>query len=196
VIFPLIPGETEGAAEIDLLNPNVRSTAVELKLWSVGGQQLARQSIQLPAGSFYRNLPRESFRWDGLLQRFAHHRDLQAVECVFAGSDVHRHEPVRRILLCRTDGRFHRPRGSKRPPVHANPQCWSDPYFRTGRNHASTLSLASIEAAPVDVDLTAIGNQGETLGTRRVTLPPTVDFAPAFRMFSHCSIRASARGGS
>src|SRR5881296_1002864 len=53
LIFPVVPGSTEGISLIDLLNPNSRPTGVDLKLWSFNGDLLGKTTVQVPAGGFF-----------------------------------------------------------------------------------------------------------------------------------------------
>src|SRR5206468_5988565 len=59
------------------------------------------------------------------------------------------------------------------------------PFFRTGSQHYSVLSLSNVEQASVDVTLTAMRNNGSSIGTRRVTIRPNGGFrAPLQSVFS------------
>ena len=172
LVFPIIPRSAEGVAEIDFLNANPRPTAVDLNLWSLNGALLGKARIQVPAWSVYWSLP------DGVFPRGT---DLSNASHITAtAAPVNLFSQAQTIAGTSVMAGFSSVLSSSGAiDVAAVNALTSDrasnsgaiPYFRTGRKYSSTISIANIEAAAVDVTLTAIGNDGSSLGSRKVTLP-------------------------
>src|SRR5512140_3188072 len=172
VIFPVIPGPSEGESEIDLVNPNPRGTAVELALWGYGGELLGKASVQVPGYGFYRSITSGAFpagtSFSGASHVTATAKPLNifaqaqtvAGTSLFAGfSSVP--DPYGRIDLAALNAL----------PLSQASNGGGIPHFRIGHQYASAISLASLESAATDVTVTAVANNGSTLGSRKVSLP-------------------------
>ncbi len=177
LVYPVVPGPQEGVSEIDILNPNIRPTAAELKLRSYSGDLLATGTVQIPAGGTYRAQAEDAFppgtNFSGASHVVATSRPLNvfsqaqtiAGTSLFAGfSSVA--EPGMLVDVAALNAL----------PTTQLSTTGVLPFFRTGGSYASILTLANAEPVAVNVDLTAISNSGSTLGTRKVTLPPNGGF--------------------
>ncbi len=173
LIYPVVPGPQEGDSEIDILNPNVRPAAVELRLRSFGGDLLGLATVQIPAGGVYRALAKDAFppgtSFTGASHVVATAKPLNVFSQAqtVAGTSL-----FSGFSSVAEPGGFIDIAALNAVPLTQLSTSGVLPYFRTGSQTASILTLANAEPAAVDVDLTAIGNNGSTLGTRRITLKP------------------------
>jgi hypothetical protein len=171
LVFPVIPGPTEGAAEIDLVNPNIREASVDLKLWDFNGNLLGTSTINVPGGGNYRNLVSDMFPANTVFVGASHitavckpRNVLSAVESIagtslFAGFSSY--APPGGYVDCA---------GLNAVPLTQTTNTGVIPYFHTGGQYASTLSLMNVESAAVNVSVTAVANNGSALGTRTFSL--------------------------
>jgi len=171
LIFPVIPGSTEGASEIDLLNPNVRPTAVELKLWSFGGDLLGKATVQVLAGSLYTNLTSNIFPDGTSFSNASHITATSKPLNIFSQAQSFSGTSLFAGFSSTAPGGG----GVDIAALNAltPTQTFNGgviPHFRTGSKHASTLSVANVEPAAIDVTVTAVANNGSTLGTRKLNL--------------------------
>jgi len=177
LIFPVVPGPQEGDSEIDILNPNVRPAAAELKLRSFSGSVLGTTTVQIPAGAVYRALARDVFppgtSFEGAshvvatskpLNVFSQAQTIAGVN-LFAGFSSYA-DPGVPVDLAALNGLT---------PAQLT-TIGAIPFYRTGEHSASFLALANFEPAEVNVDLAAIDNDGSVQGTRRITLPANGGF--------------------
>ncbi len=164
LIFPVMPDGTPERTEITLLNSTVRNTLVQLKLWNRSGDALGEAIVQVPATSTFRN---------SLSSIFPSVADFAGASHIAATSKpvslIFEPQPVSGTSLF-ADG------GSDIAALNAltPTQLFTSgaiPYFRVGPKHFSTLSLANYEPAAIDVTVTAVGNDGATVGSRKVTIP-------------------------
>ncbi len=173
MIFPVIPGSAEGVAEIDLANPSPRETSVELKLWSMDGKVLGLATVRVPAGGSYRSSVQDAFPSGTSFSNASHiiavpkGRNVLSAPQSVAGTC---------LFMGFTAGAF----ASIYPdiaalnavPVTQTSNSSVIPYFHTGGLYAATLGLVNVESATISVNVTAIANNGSTLGTRVVSLAP------------------------
>ena len=185
LLFPLIPRSAEGQAEIDLLNQNPWPTAVDMSLWSMDGTLLGKTRVQVPAQGVYRNQAQLIFGSGTDLSNASHITATAQPVNVFAQA-----QPVSGTGLFAGFSSVASSAGSA--DVAAFNALTSDeasnsgvlPYFRTGSQYASTISLVNIEPAAVDVTLTAIGNDGVSLGSQKISLNANGGYrAPAQSVF-------------
>jgi len=172
LIFPVMPSANEGIAEITLYNPGERDTTVELNLRSFAGELLGAAKIVIPAGAFYRNLAHNAF--PGANFSVASH--ITAIsKAVNLFSQSH---PVSGTSLFAGFSSY-APRGAFVDLAALNALSITQistsgvmPFFRSGDQNASILSLANVEPAAVDVTITAISNNGSTLSSQSYNLGP------------------------
>jgi len=177
LIFPVVPGSSDGAIELDFLNTNSRATNVELKLWSLGGDLLGKATIQVPAGGIYSNLASNLFPPGTNFFGASHITAASKLVNIFsAAQSVYGTSLFAGFSSVASIGGYQDIAALNAVPLTRVSNAGVIPYFRTGSQHASILSLASIEPAKVDVTITAVHNDGSTLGTRSVTLNPDGGF--------------------
>jgi hypothetical protein len=171
LVFPIVPGTAEGIIEIDLFNPNARETAVELKLWSLDGKTLAVASVRVPGGGIYRNTAHNIFA-SGTAFGSASHitatakpRNVLSVAQTVTGTSL----LAGFTSSAGATGYVDVAAVNALAPSQAS-NSGVIPYFHTGGQYASTLALANLEAAAVNVTLTLINDSGSTLGTRTISL--------------------------
>jgi hypothetical protein len=172
MVFPVIPSAAEGISQIDLTNPNPRETSVELKLWSMDGKVLSVATVRVPGGGVYRNQVQNIFP-AGVNFNYASHvtavskqRNVLSVAQSVAG-------------ISSVAGFSSRPSSSgymdlatlNAVPVTQVANSGVIPHFHTGGHYASTLALVNLESATVNVNVTAIANNGSTLGVRTLAIP-------------------------
>jgi hypothetical protein len=171
LVFPVVPGSSEGYAELDLVNPNPRATAVELNLWGYGGELLGRGSVQVPSYGVYRSLASESFppgtSFTGVshvtavskpLNIFAQAQSVAGTSLFLGYSSVP--DPYGRVDIAALNA----------VPLTQGSNGGGIPHFKVGQRDASILSLANMEPAATDVTITAISNNGSNLASRMVSL--------------------------
>jgi hypothetical protein len=170
LLFPVVPATSEGLAEIDLLNSNPRVAAVELKLWSTSGTLLGTTKVQVPAFGAYRGIANDLFPAGTDFSNASHITTASKPVNLLSQA-----QPVSGTSLFA--GFSSVPSAGAVDVGALNAAKLDDlgnsgviPYFRTGATDASTLALVNAEPASVDVTLTAIGNYGTSIGTRRITL--------------------------
>lgn len=186
LFFPVIPRSAEGEAEIDFLNQNPLPTAVELSLWSLDGTLLRKTKVQVPAEGVYRNLVENVFPAGTDLSNASHITATSKPVNLFAQA-----QPVSGTGLVvgfsavpSSSGSIDVAAFNALTPAQA-PNSGAIPYFRTGSQYSSTISLANVEPAAVDVTLTAIGNDGGSLGSQKVSLKGNGGYrAPVQSVFS------------
>jgi hypothetical protein len=171
LLFPVVPRTSEGAADISLHNPNARPTAVDLSLWSHSGTLLSKASVRVPAGGVYHNSPENLFSSVSLSDA-SHITGMSRPVNIFTQaqsiSGTSTFAGFSSVLL---------PAGSldlgalNAQPLNRLTNTGVIPHFRTGFQYASIISLANVESASIQVTLSAIGNDGTTLGTRTVSIP-------------------------
>lgn len=172
LIFPVVPRSAEGEAEVDFLNQNSRPTAVDLSLWSLSGALLGKTRVQIPAQGVY---------WNLVENVFPPGTDLSNASHLTASA-----KPVNLFSQAQTIsgtgimvGFTSVPASSGNIDIAAVNALSLDqasnsgvlPYFRTGNQYSTTISIANMEPAAVAVTLTAIANDGSSLGTQRVNIP-------------------------
>ena len=172
LLFPVIPKAGEGTGEISIHNPNERSTAVELSLLSSAGNLLGKATVRIPAGGLYHNNPESVFPVGTNFSAASHITAISQPVNIFSqaqsivGSSSF--AGFSSVLL---------PEGSldfgtlNAPPLSSLTNTGVIPHFRTGSQYASTFCLANVEPSAVNVTLTAVGNDGATLGTKTVSVP-------------------------
>jgi hypothetical protein len=169
LIFPIIAGPYEGTSEIDLHNPSSRPTAAELKLWSFAGALLGSSTIYVPAGGVYQARPEAIFGTAANFSQASHVTVTSKAINIFSQA-----QSMVGITILGGFSPFSRS-GADIGVLSAKPLSFITnsgviPYFRTGLQYASTLCLASIEPAAVDVTATLVENSGAIVGSRRLTL--------------------------
>jgi hypothetical protein len=172
LIFPVMPAANEGIAEMTLYNPGEKDTKVELNLRSFSGELLGAAKVVLPAGGYYRNLANAVF--PGANFSVASH--ITAVsKAVNLFSQAH---PVAGTSLFAGFSSF-APRGGTVDLAALNALSLTQtsnsgvmPFFRSGDQYASIVSLANVEPANVDVTITAISNNGTTLSSQQYSIGP------------------------
>ncbi|MBM3790137.1 MAG: hypothetical protein FJW35_07265, partial [Acidobacteria bacterium] len=171
LVFPVIPGPSEGAAEIDLMNPNPRSTAVELKAYSFGGAVLGKATVQVPAGGAYRSYPEDIFPAGTNLSGVSHIRATsKPANMLTQAQTVMGTSLFAGFSSYAPPGSFVDVAALNALPLAQAGNSNAVPYFRIGSDFASVLSLANLESSSNDVTLTAIANDGSALAIRRITL--------------------------
>jgi hypothetical protein len=173
LFYPVVPGPLEGDSEIDLLNPNIRPAAAELRLWNFNGDLIGWTTVQIPAGGTFRSLATDAFPAGTSftnashvtvtakpLNVFSQAQTLAGTSLFFGFSSI----PGPNLLVDLA--------ALNALPLTQLSTAGVLPFFRTGSQYASTLAIANAEPAAVDVNLTAIGNGGSILDTRKITLKP------------------------
>jgi hypothetical protein len=172
LLFPVIPKSGEGTGEISIYNPNERSTAVDLSLWSAAGDLLGKTTVRILAGGLYHNNPESIFPAGTNFSAASHITAISQPVNIFgqaqsiAGSSSF--AGFSSVLL---------PEGSldfgavNAQPLSSLTNTGVIPHFRTGSQYASTFCLANVEPSAVNITLTAVGNNGATLGTKTVSVP-------------------------
>jgi hypothetical protein len=172
LLFPVIPKAGEGTSEISIHNPNARSTAVDLSLWSVAGHLLGKATVRIPAGGLYHNNPENIFPAGTSFSAASHVTAISQPVNIFGQAQS--------IVGSSSFAGFFSvllPEGSldfgalNAQPLSLLTNTGVIPHFRTGSQYASTFCLANVEPSAVNVTLTAVGNDGTTLGTKTVSVP-------------------------
>jgi hypothetical protein len=171
LIFPVVPGPQEGDSELDLVNPSVRPAAAELKLWSFNGDLIERATVQLSAGGTFRSLASDVFPAGTSFTNASHVTVTSKPLNVFSQAQA---LGGTSLFL----GFSSVPGASLFVDLAAlNALTLTQlstssvlPSFRTGSQNASTLAIVNAEPASVDVNLSAIGNDGSVLSTKKITL--------------------------
>jgi hypothetical protein len=177
LIFPVVPGSSDGVIELDLLNTNSRATNVELRLWGLGGDLLGKATIQVPAGGIYCNLASNLFQAGTNFFGASHITAASKPVNIFsAAQSVYGTSLFAGFSSVASANGYQDIAALNALPLTRISNGGVIPYFRTGSKYSSTLSLASIEPAKVDVTITAVRNDGSTLGTKSVTLNPNGGF--------------------
>ncbi|MGA2261032.1 MAG: IPT/TIG domain-containing protein [Acidobacteriota bacterium] len=173
LVFPVIPGSTEGISEIDLANPNLRDTSVDLKLWSLDGKLQGAVTITVPGGGTYHNLAQNVFPPGTSFSRASHitatskaRNVLSAAQSV-AGASLFAGFSSSASLGGTVDLA-----ALNAVPLTQASNSGVIPFFRTGGQDASTLALVNLEPVIEYVSVTAVSNNGSTLGAHLVTLKP------------------------
>lgn len=172
LVFPVVPGISEGIAEIDLFNPNARETSVELKLWSLDGKVLAVAAVRVPANGAYRGLVTNifptwtEFRSASHITALSKSRNVLSVAQTVAGTSL-----ISGFSSTPASVGYFDLAAINALPVTEVSNSGAVPHFHTGGQQASTLALANLEAATVYVTLTLVGNNGTNLGVRMVGIP-------------------------
>lgn len=171
LVFPVIPGSGEGASEISFRNPNPKSTAVELKLWSFTGRLLGRTVIQVPANGIYRNYPELMFPDQAALADASHMTAVSKPVNLFSqAQSVMGTSLFLGFSSTAAPSGFYDIAALNALPATETPAAGAFPHFRTGGAHASTLSIANVETAAIEVTVTAVSKDGAALGTRTLNL--------------------------
>jgi hypothetical protein len=171
LILPVIPSSAEGMSEIDFVNPNTREASVELKLWSFEGSLLGTATIQVPGGGNYRNLTDYVFPSGTSFSRASHITATSKPRNVLSGvQSVAATSLFAGFSSSAPVGGYVDLAGLNAVPLTRATTTGAIPYFHTGGHFASTLCLVNVEAASVNVSVTAIDNEGGTLGTRTVSI--------------------------
>jgi hypothetical protein len=186
LIFPVLPARGEGDSEIDLLNTNNRTAAVDLRLWALDGTLLSKTTVTVDPGGIFAGIPARVFPNSTDFSRASHVTASSRALNLFSQAQT-----VSGTSLFYGFSSAAGPGGTyDLAGLNALTQTQTGnsgvlPFFHTGPKYASTLALANVEPASVDVTLTAIGNNGVTLGTRRVTLAANGGYrAPVESTFS------------
>jgi hypothetical protein len=171
LIFPVIPSTTEGIAEIDLVNPNLRDASADLQLWDLDGNLLGTATVNLPARGSYANLVNSVFPAGTVFLRASHiavvckpRNVLSSVESL-AGTSL-----FAGFSSYAPPGGYVDVAGLNAVPLTQITNSGVIPYFHTGGQYASTLSLMNVESAAVTVTVTAVADNGTALGTQTFTL--------------------------
>ena len=171
LIFPVIPGPDEGISEIDFVNPNSRETSMELKLWNFEGRLLGTATIHVPGGGLYQNLTHQAFPAGTDFSGASHITAASKPRNVFSVAQT-----VAATSLFAGFSSAVSPEGDldlaalNAVPLTNTSNSGVIPYFRSGGSYASTLSLANVEPAAATITVTAVANNGSTLGTRSISL--------------------------
>ncbi len=172
LVFPVIPGPTEGIAEIDFVNPNIRDTAVELKAWHLDGHLMGTATIQVPGQGIYRNLAPGIFPAGTDLRGLSHitatskPRNVLSAAQTVAGTSL-----FAGFTSYASSGGSIDWAALNARPVAETTNTGAFSYFRTGGKYASTLGLVNIEPVSVTATVTAVANNGVILGSQTVSLP-------------------------
>jgi len=171
LVFPVVPGPNEGDSELDFLNPNIRPAAADLKLWSYNGDLLGTATIQVPAGGFYRTIARDAFPSGTSFTNASHVTATSKPVNVFSqAQSIAGTSLFWGFSSVTVPGGYVDVAALNAAPLSRLATSGVLPHFRTGSQYASILALVNAEPAAVDVDLTAVGNNGSILGTRRINL--------------------------
>jgi len=172
MVFPVTPSPAEGISQIDLTNPNPRETSVELKLWSMDGKVLSIATVRVPGGGVYRNLVQNifpagvNFNYASHITAVSKQRNVLSVAQSVAG--------ISSVIGFSSKASTYGYRDLatlNAVPVTQVSNSGVIPHFHTGGQYASTLALVNLEPAIVYVTVTAIANNGSTLGVRTLGIP-------------------------
>jgi hypothetical protein len=172
MVFPVTPSPAEGASQIDLTNPNLRETSVELKLWSMDGKVLGIATVRVPGGGVYRNLVQNifpagvNFAYASHITAVSKQRNVLSVAQSVAGISS-----VAGFSAKATSYGYVDLATLNAVPVTQVSNAGVIPHFHIGGQYASTLALVNLEPAAMSVTVTAIANNGSTLGVRTVAIP-------------------------
>ena len=171
LLFPIIASTSQGTSEISIYNPNVRPTGVALSLWNSSGVLLGSTTVQIPAGGLYHNPPGSIFPSGTDFSQASHITAVsQAINIFSQAQTIAGTNSFSGFSSVLTGGILDTGAVDAQP-LSLLTNTGVIPYFRTGSQYASTLSLANVEPTAVTVTLTAVGNNGSTLGTKTVTVP-------------------------
>lgn len=186
LIIPVVPSLSEGISEIDFFNANERPTAVELQLWSFGGTLLGKSKIQIPANGMYCDLANSIFPSGTDFSGASHITTTsKAINVLSQAQPVSATSLLAGFSSSVPEGGYWDLAALNALPASKATTLGVIPYFRTGARHASTLSLANIESANVNVTVTAVANDGTALGERDLTLSSMGGYrAPLQSVFS------------
>lgn len=166
LVFPVVPGNTEGIAEIDFVNPNLHDTSVELKLWNFEGNLLGTVTIQVKGGGFYRNLAQVIFPPGTSFSRASHITATSKPRNVLtAAQSVAGTSRFAGFSSTASSGGALDLAAMNAVPLTAAANSGVIPYFHTGGQYASTLAVVNLETASANITVTAMGNNGSALGT-------------------------------
>ena len=171
LFFPVVPRSAEGIAEIDLLNQTPWSTAVELSLWGLDGTLLGKIKVQVPAQGVYRNLVQNIFPAGTDLSNASHITAVAKPVNLFGQAQMVSGTSLLAGFssVASTAGNYDVAALNALTLDQAS-NSGAIPYFRTGSQYSSTISVANIESVAVDVTLTAIDNGGNNLGSTKISL--------------------------
>jgi hypothetical protein len=175
LVFPVVPRSDEGVAELTLLNPNPRPTAVELKLWNSSGAMLGKTTVQVPAGGFYRNLSGDIFQSADFsaashvtatskpLNVFSRAQSIMGTSLFLGFSSAPSDRGAVDLASLNAISPVQGVNVSVIPAFHLGKDA-------SGAEHAATLSLVNIEAAPVQVQVSFVAKTGSILGAATLEL--------------------------
>lgn len=182
LFYPVVPGPLEGDSEIDLLNPNVRPTAAELKLWNFNGDLIGFATIQIPAGGTFRSLAADAFPSGTSFTNASHVSVVAKPLNVFSQAQTLAGTSIFVGFSSVPGPNFDVDLAAlNAEPLTQLSTTGVIPFFRLGSQYASTLAVVNAEPAAVDVNLTAVGNDGAVLGTRNVTLKANGGYRSSMR---------------
>ena len=171
LLFPIIAKTSEGTSEISINNPNERPTGVGLLLLSSSGVLLGQTTVTIPAGGLYHNPPNSIFPSGTDFSQASHITAVSQPVNIFSQAQTISGINSFSGFSSLVTGGVLDTGAVDAQPLNVLTNTGVIPYFRTGSQDASILSLASVEPAAVTVTLTAVGNDGSTLGTKTVTIP-------------------------
>jgi len=168
MIFPVVPDITEGMAEIDLANPNIRDASVELKLWNFEGNLLGSALVRVPARGTYHNLAQWIFPSGTRFSGASHITAVSKPRNVLSPAQT-----VSGTSLFTGFNAYGGPGDwavfNALPTMRAATS-GAIPYFHSGNNYIASLALVNVETSQASITITAIANNGSTLASRSVTL--------------------------
>ncbi len=173
LVFPVVPGPSEGVSEIDFANPNSRETSVELKLWNFDGRSLGIATVNVPGNGNLHALTTDLFPPGTDLRGLSHitatskARNVLSVAQSVSGTSLFAGLSSLPSLQGTVDIA-----ALNAVPLTGTSNSGAIPYFRTGGGYASTLGLVNVESTSVNVTVTAVANNGSSLGTRAISLNP------------------------
>jgi hypothetical protein len=172
LLFPIIPKTGEGTSEISIHNPNERPTAAELSLRNFDGNLLGKVVVRIPAKGIFGGDPAKIFSSTTDFSRASHitvfSKPINILSQAQSISGTIAFSGFSSVL---TPGGYLDSAVLNAQPLSQLKNAGVIPYFQTGNQYASTLCLANVEAAAVDVTLTALNNNGTIMNTRTVSLP-------------------------
>jgi len=172
LLFSVVPKDSEGTSAISIHNPNVRSTAVVLSLRSVSGSLLGAATVRVPAGGLYHSNPKSIFPSGTDFSTASHITAVSQPFNIFGQA-----QSIAGTMSFFGFSSVLLPEGTldagmlNAQPLSQLTNTGVIPHFRTGSQYASTVCLANVEPSSINVTLTAIGNDGVTLGTKTISVP-------------------------
>jgi hypothetical protein len=164
LVFPLIPGSSADRTYLTLLNSTNRNTLVQLRLFSTSGTLLAQGVVQVVRFGTIRQSLSALFPTVSDFSNASHLTATGKSASLFF-------EPQPVSGTSTFFGSSSDIAALNAVPLTETFNAGVLPFFKTGSANSAILSVANVESASVDVNVSAVAFDGTALGSRRFTIP-------------------------